>query len=201
MSIYFSALFVLLVAQMATISVLVMPLPYAVRKRLTAAWDALLARSQFRTVAAIVCSLVALLFADSWRRARARASVGAGDSMQALTSRSFNQRNVYISGFILYFAVCIPIVLNVVRRLSKYEGLLRELREQREQRGQRGQPADADADADAAAAAAADVRSLRKQLQAKKVSLKALQSQVDGLHRQFDTENLDTGAAPHKKDQ
>ncbi|QGN16064.1 endoplasmic reticulum transmembrane protein 1 [Kluyveromyces marxianus] len=204
MSIYFSSLFVLLVAEMSIMFVLVMPLHYQVRKRIVATSDKFLGSSQVRTVIAIVSCLVLLLFVDSWKRASVPVSSqsyspshghghglgsasglashdpAATTSTRSLASRAYNQRNVYISGFILYFTLCIPVLLNLLSRLVKYETLLRELnsRPTSEEDLIRKQKGDDP-----------ELSELKNQLESKKKSLKALQTQVDNLNKHFDSNN------------
>lgn len=194
---------------MAVLFVLVLPLHYKIRKAVVATYDRAMSTTQMQTVIVIVGALVALLFVDSWRRAQISvflhhhasaassadpAGQGSVTPIQALASRSYNQRNIYISGFILYFSFCIPTVMSVVRRLVKYETLVRDQRANAKTAG---------------AAAAADASSvddndeytkLERQLAQKRASLKALKTQKKNLEAHFDASvKGDEPAAETKK--
>ncbi|EDO14599.1 hypothetical protein Kpol_262p4 [Vanderwaltozyma polyspora DSM 70294] len=179
MSIYFTLLFVALTLEMGTLFFLVLPLPFRLRKSMCTVYDRLYYNQQFRTVGAILGVLVGMLFADSWKRANVHVSTyhdqnsnemtnDAGSlitPVQVLTSRAYNQRNVYISGFILYFVLCIITVMSIVRRLVKYQSLINE--------------SDKNIDDDR----------LLQELKSKKTSLEGLKSQIANLEKQFDQTN------------
>lgn len=111
--------------------------------------------------------LVFLLFIDSWKRAQVL--VGSGQlgenghpSLQALASKAYNQRNVYISGFILFFTLLIPMLHRLNVNLVKYKTEIREMENDD------------------------NWKKLEKELSAKEKSLKGLQIQVRNLNSQFD---------------
>ncbi|CUS20503.1 LAQU0S01e08086g1_1 [Lachancea quebecensis] len=193
MSVYLSVLFGALTLEMACLFVLVLPLHYKIRKGLVSTYDRFMSYTQVKTVIWITSGLVALLFVDSWKRAQVSVflhhyqgqgiggasadptGAGAITPVQALASRAYNQRNTYISGFILYFCFCIPTVISVVRRLVKYETLLRDKDSQSE-----GQ-------SEAETEAEAEVAKLKKELSERKASIKALEKQKANLEAHFDS--------------
>lgn len=73
---------------------------------------------------------VGLLFIDSWKRSQIRVStyrnqknpyiLNSVTPVDALASRAYNQRNVYISGFIIYFYICILTVMSILRRIVEW---------------------------------------------------------------------------------
>lgn len=186
-----SVLFGALTLEMACLFVLVLPLHYKIRKGLVSTYDRFMSYTQVKTVIWITAGLVGLLFVDSWKRAQVSVflhhhqgvggpsanpdGAGAITPVQALASRAYNQRNTYISGFILYFCFCIPTVISVVRRLVKYETLLRDKDSQHE--GQN----------EAETKAEAEVAKLKKELSEKKASIKALAKQKANLEAHFDS--------------
>ena len=180
MSLYFTLLFVLLTLEMSTIFLLVLPLPFRLRRSTCALYDKLAANQQVRTAGVILAVLVSLLFADSWKRANVHVSLyhhqnsdapGSASMItptQALASRSYNQRNVYISGFILYFMVCIVTIMSIVKKLVKYETLIREQKLGHNSKENEEQ---------------------QKEFRAKELSLEALQKQVANFEKHFDELN------------
>lgn len=175
MSVYLSVLFALLTTEMACLFVLVLPLHYKIRRGLVSTYDRFMSYTQVKTVLWIVSGIVGLLFVDSWKRSRISVflhhhqatsgvdpdGAGAVTPVQALASRAYNQRNIYISGFILYFLFCIPTVISVVRRLVKYETLIRD----KESKSIKQSEVSAEADD--------EVSKLQKVLNEKKASIKA----------------------------
>ncbi|EHN00880.1 Yet2p [Saccharomyces cerevisiae x Saccharomyces kudriavzevii VIN7] len=73
---------------------------------------------------------VGLLFIDSWKRSQIKVStyhsqkppyvINTVTPVDALASRAYNQRNVYISGFIIYFCICILTVMSILRRIVEW---------------------------------------------------------------------------------
>ncbi|SCV05705.1 LANO_0H13366g1_1 [Lachancea nothofagi CBS 11611] len=193
MSVYLSVLFAMLTTEMACLFLLVLPLHYKIRKAMASTYFRLMSYTQVKTVIAIVGGLVGLLFVDSWKRSQITVSLhhhqvsagadpngsGSVTSVQALASRAYNQRNIYISGFILYFAFCIPTVISVVRRLVKYETLIREKASNESgPNGEKSSGKDREEDA--------KVVQLREELAEKKASIKALERQKASLEAHFD---------------
>lgn len=174
---------------MVSMFILVLPLHFQIRKKIVVGWEKLLKGTQFRTVVTILSGLVLLLFVDSWKRANipvvsgSSATQNATSSLKVLTTRAYNQRNVYISGFILYFMICIPVLLNLLTRLVKYETLIRE---------QNSTPAventeDGKQKNVNKSKVPSELAELESQLEAKKTSLKALEIQVKNLNDHFDS--------------
>lgn len=101
--------------------------------------------------------------------------------IQALASRAYNQRNMYISGFILYFSICIPTVMSIVKRLVKYQGLINE---QEKQKLTKTSPK-----SEKISNKKAESTKLQEQLKKKQISLEGLQKQVKNLEKYFDEKN------------
>lgn len=194
MSLYFTALFGVLTFEMVALFTIVLPLPYRIRKILYNNYYKLTSTRQFQTVYFIFGGIVALLFVDSWKRAQVKVSLyhhkkyGQEDSdpaavtpIQALASRAYNQRNVYISGFILYFMVCIPTVMTIVRRLVKYQNLINEeeVALKKDSKDSKKEKPVEDKDID----------DLTQKLKNRTASLDGLQKQVKNLEDYFDKQN------------
>ncbi|EJS42870.1 yet1p [Saccharomyces arboricola H-6] len=192
MSLYFTTLFLLLTIEMVMLFIFVLPLPFRIRRGIFSTYNQLTAKQQVKTIIFIIGCLVGLLFIDSWKRSQIRVSLYHHDNsgtmgssavtpIQALASRAYNQRNMYISGFILYFSICIPTVMSIVKRLVKYQGLINEQKKKK--------VANNSEKAKKASEEAADFAKLQEQLKKKQISLEGLQKQVKNLEKYFDEKN------------
>lgn len=170
---YLTLLFLVLILEMSVLFVLVLPLPFRIRRLFVRSYDKLQELGQLRTVGVILYGLVGMLFLDSWwraQRATQRFSEGAtqdplNTGLQTFATKAYNERNLYISGFILYFSICIPTVINILKSLIRQYEL--------------------------GAAAAGDdteeVKLLRQELKGKQASLTALRAQKKNLETHFDS--------------
>lgn len=130
MGVYLAALFSLLVIEMAILFVLVLPLPQRMRRWLYLRYSIVSSNKKFRTYMVGVMVFVGLLFIDSWKRSQIKVStyrdqknpyiINSVTPVDALASRAYNQRNVYISGFIIYFCICILTVMSILRRIVEW---------------------------------------------------------------------------------
>ncbi|CAI4540106.1 ASN_HP2_G0031370.mRNA.1.CDS.1 [Saccharomyces cerevisiae] len=191
MSLYFTTLFLLLTVEMVMLFIFVLPLPFRIRRGIFSTYNQLTAKQQIKTIIFITGCLVGLLFIDSWKRSQIRVSLYHNDNsgsigssavtpIQALASRAYNQRNMYISGFILYFSICIPTVMSIVKRLVKYQGLINEQEKQKLNKPSSNSKKDSNE---------ADSTKLQEELRKKQISLEALQKQVKNLEKYFDEKN------------
>lgn len=191
MSLYFTTLFLLLTVEMVMLFIFVLPLPFRIRRGIFSTYNQLTAKQQIKTIIFITGSLVGLLFIDSWKRSQIRVSLYHNDNsgsigssavtpIQALASRAYNQRNMYISGFILYFSICIPTVMSIVKRLVKYQGLINEQEKQKLNKPSSNSKKDSNE---------ADSTKLQEELRKKQISLEGLQKQVKNLEKYFDEKN------------
>ena len=191
MSLYFTTLFLLLTVEMVMLFIFVLPLPFRIRRGIFSTYNQLTAKQQIKTIIFITGCLVGLLFIDSWKRSQIRVSLYHNDNsgsigssavtpIQALASRAYNQRNMYISGFILYFSICIPTVMSIVKRLVKYQGLINEQEKQKLNKPSSNSKKDSNE---------ADSTKLQEELRKKQISLEGLQKQVKNLEKYFDEKN------------
>ncbi|PTN23272.1 Yet1p [Saccharomyces cerevisiae] len=191
MSLYFTTLFLLLTVEMVMLFIFVLPLPFRIRRGISSTYNQLTAKQQIKTIIFITGCLVGLLFIDSWKRSQIRVSLYHNDNsgsigssavtpIQALASRAYNQRNMYISGFILYFSICIPTVMSIVKRLVKYQGLINEQEKQKLNKPSSNSKKDSNE---------ADSTKLQEELRKKQISLEGLQKQLKNLEKYFDEKN------------
>ncbi|AJS70220.1 Yet2p [Saccharomyces cerevisiae YJM681] len=130
MGVYLAVLFSLLVIEMAILFILVLPLPQRMRRWLYIRYSIISTNKKFRTYMVGIMIFVGLLFIDSWKRSQIRVSTYRNQKnpyiinnvipVDALASRAYNQRNVYISGFIIYFYICILTVMSILRRIVEW---------------------------------------------------------------------------------
>ena len=130
MGVYLAVLFSLLVIEMAILFSLVLPLPQRMRRWLCIRYSIISTNKKFRTYMVGIMIFVGLLFIDSWKRSQIRVStyrnqknpyiINSVTPVDALASRAYNQRNVYISGFIIYFYICILTVMSILRRIVEW---------------------------------------------------------------------------------
>ncbi|AJS77655.1 Yet2p [Saccharomyces cerevisiae YJM1527] len=130
MGVYLAVLFSLLVIEMAILFILVLPLPQRMRRWLYIRYSIISTNKKFRTYMVGIMIFVGLLFIDSWKRSQIRVStyrnqknpyiINSVTPVDALASRAYNQRNVYISGFIIYFYICILTVMSILRRIVEW---------------------------------------------------------------------------------
>lgn len=130
MGVYLAVLFSLLVIEMAILFILVLPLPQCMRRWLYIRYSIISTNKKFRTYMVGIMIFVGLLFIDSWKRSQIKVStyrnqknpyiINSVTPVDALASRAYNQRNVYISGFIIYFYICILTVMSILRRIVEW---------------------------------------------------------------------------------
>ena len=193
MSIYFTLLFVFLILEMGILFFIVLPLPNRIRKLVYNTWTKLSNKQEYRTVSYILWVIVGLLFIDSWKRANIPIHLyfhsNRGDntinrlgnnfedsvtSIQGLATRAYNQRNVYISGFILYFMIVIPSIMTLIRRLIKYQDLIDKKMGGKQE------------DLDKLKTGDKDLDELRDQLKKREISLDGLKRQISNYEKYFD---------------
>lgn len=194
MSLYFTCLFAMLTLEMAALFILVLPLPNKMRKVMYNTWVRLSEKQEIRTIVVIMSIIVGMLFVDSWKRANVKVNLyghgegpegGMATSLQALAGRAYNQRNVYISGFILYYMIGIVTVLSIVRRLVKYKDLINaESKASGEKKSSEKVKTATSAEQDE------EITELERQLAAKEADLEAMRRQVENLEKHFDESNL-----------
>lgn len=177
---YLNILFALLVFEMSLLFLLVLPLPFRIRRMIVDIFERILKFPQLKTITSIGYVLVGILFLDSWKRTysvsfRNTFPVGKAlseDRMTATTqeyvSRTYNQRNLYLSGFLLYFNVCIPTVVNILRSMIRHK----------EQNCKSIKTAGSNSK---------KLMALRKELSEKEVSLEAMRKQKANLDALFDS--------------
>lgn len=130
------ALFTILTGEMSFLSLIVLPLPLVVRRVIYNHMFLQLVNSmRFRTIAVVGGMIVSLLLVDSWKRANIKVNPYSYEQdhsttpIQILATRAYNQRNVYLSGFILYFGICIATVMIIIGKIIRFEDEVKKKKE------------------------------------------------------------------------
>ena len=191
MAVYLTILFGLLVLQMTSLLILSLPLPTLLRKVVVKLYDQFLFKSsQVKTVLLVINVLVISLFVDSYKRASVplpKTENGLMLQPEILATKAYHQRNVYISGFILYSMIVIPVMLGLITKVTKlsteistYKSNIAEEKEENE-----------------------DIKALKQKLDSKIKSLEVLEKQYANRKSFVDEQKLDkdTNNTAAKKEQ
>lgn len=137
MSIQMSLVFATLVVQMGVLVVLLLPLPHSVRVRIVDLTWVLQRSNQFRVVVVFTSLLLGLQFVDCLRRLdrfnatsasfRGYQNMSGTLTHEQLASKFYSQRNLYLTGAVLYLGLSIGTVVTILRKLAKKEADFRAL--------------------------------------------------------------------------
>lgn len=131
MSLQMSLVFCTLIGQMITLLVLVLPLPYVVRQKIVDLTFVLQKSQNFRVGIVFSIILMSLQLLDCIQRLNKYADAETnphfpGIDYDRLASKFYSQRNLYLSGAVLYLQVAIGTVVTIVRKMVLKEKLYRE---------------------------------------------------------------------------
>lgn len=124
--------FFCLVLEMVLLTLLLMPLPFKVRKGVVMISDKLIESTHYRVFIWFIGFIVSLMFLDSLKRSTTsyhhhrsgrhhHIDSASYLSPAELANRNYNQRNMYITGLVLYFALCIPTIVSILKKLIKHK--------------------------------------------------------------------------------
>jgi len=196
MTLYYSLVFVLLVAEMALFVALIIPLPYAAKRKLFnfISESPLVAKLQYGMKITFIFILI--LFVDSVNRVYrvqvemallAKDSSGVGraaavgsERMEVQARKFYSQRNMYLTGFTLFLSLILNrtygMILDVLRleeKVKMYEG-------DKDAGGKEGEKLGHRYRAD-------QIGELKKQLDQKDRDLQAMKKQAEGLQKEYDS--------------
>lgn len=176
-----SIVFGLLVFEMTYLLLLMVPLPFPVRQKLVNGSVKLYHNRNFKSGLIFTTVMMGLQFVDCFQKllryhfsdenALARDGPARYD---LLASKFYSQRNLYISGAVLYLEISIITVVTILRKLVLKEELYRAASGKKEALATEPQQE------------AAGIRKLIKQREA---DIAALKKQLDGAQRQYNTLN------------
>jgi len=157
-------------------TILVLPLPLQIRKQSLKLYEYLFQHKEVKTTVNISLGLIGLLFIDSFQKTFKFKTSSTYDPRHLQSTYSqgpdamakifYNQRNLYISGAVLFFGIAIPTVFNIIRRLIKYEefNLEKTSKEVRD----------------------AKIKELTDELERKEKDIETFKSQKKGLEKSYD---------------
>ncbi|KAM4058443.1 b-cell receptor-associated protein 31-like domain-containing protein [Hirsutella rhossiliensis] len=204
MTLYYSLVFLLLVFEMGLFMLLLVPLPFTVKRKIFTfvSENPIVAKIQYWMKITFVFILI--LFIDSVNRvyrvqlellaateqtSKGSATVMGHERLEVQARKFYSQRNMYLCGFTLFLSLILNrtyvMILEVMRledRVRSYEGTKKDTKES-EKLAVAGKPG--------------ELASLKKQLEKKEQDLQTLKKQSEQLHKAYD-ELSDKYAATQK---
>lgn len=173
MSIIFGAL----IGEMGVLIVLLLPLPFVVRSNIVHVLEAVQKSQNFKVGAVFLVLLLGLQFMDCLNRLKRLHGLdspyyttNAGSlSYDQLATKFYSQRNLYLTGFVLYLILAIFTVTTIVKKLVKKEGEFRKLVAEHANKDN-----------------TSEVRELEQAIEKKERDLEVLKKQIAGLQRSYD---------------
>lgn len=192
MTLYYSLVFALLVLEMGIFMLLIVPLPYTMKRRLFTfiSENPLVAKLQYGMKITFIFILI--LFVDSVNRVYrvqvelsnaknqggAAASVAGSERMEVQARKFYSQRNMYLCGFTLFLSLILNrtyvLILDTLRleeKVKRYEGDPKASGKESEKLAQAG--------------GAGEIGKLKNQLAQKDRELEAMKKQSEGLSREY----------------
>ncbi|OAP64352.1 hypothetical protein AYL99_00324 [Fonsecaea erecta] len=195
MTLYYSLVFMLLVAEMVLFLALIIPMPFTFKRKMFnfISESPLVAKVQYGMKITFIFILI--LFLDSVNRVYrvqvemaalskdtsgvGRAAAIGSERMEVQARKFYSQRNMYLTGFTLFLSLILNrtygMILDVLRleeKVKMYEGDKRA-------GGKEGEKLSHEYRAD-------QIGELKKQLQKKDKELEAMKSQAQGLQKEYD---------------
>lgn len=190
MTLYYSLVFVLLVAEMALFMLLIVPLPFTIRRKMFTFISESPIVAKFQYAMKITFIFILILFLDSVNRvyrvqlelAESNKSQGSSvlghERMEVQARKFYSQRNMYLCGFTLFLSLILnrtyTMILDVLRleeKVKKYEG--------------NPKAGGKDSQKLANAGDAGEIGKLRKELAEKQRDFDVLKTQSEGLSREY----------------
>lgn len=208
MTLYYTLVFMLLMAEMALFMFLIIPMPFSLKRRVFTfiSENPIVAKLQYGLKITFIFILI--LFIDSVNRVyRVQVELSSvtegGNNAQAIMGHErlevqarkfYSQRNMYLCGFTLFLSLILNrtyiMILEVLRleeKLKQYEGTDKNTK-QSEKLSQAG--------------GAGEIAGLKRQLAKKDQDIETLKKQAEGLHREYNelAEKVGNSDATPKKD-
>ncbi|KAF8860118.1 putative BAP31 domain protein [Acephala macrosclerotiorum] len=207
MTLYYSLVFLLLVSEMALFMLLIIPLPFTIRRKMFTfiSESPLVAKLQYGMKITFIFILI--LFIDSVNRvyrvqlelAESNKQQGAAvlghERMEVQARKFYSQRNMYLCGFTLFLSLILnrtyTMILDVLRleeKVKAYEGDPKTGGKQSEKLANAGD--------------AGEIGKLKKQLAEKDRDIETLKKQSEGLSREYNNlgDKFTASDATPKKD-
>lgn len=175
-----SLVFGVLVTEMAVLFIYLLPMPFVVRRKLVNGAAALRQNSNFKVGLVFSTILMALQFMDCLKKLQRFANIEnpyfaqntarGGDMLyDQLALKFYAQRNLYITGAVLYLALSINTVVSILRNLVSKESDLRKLQLT---------PKESDSDV---------LAQLRKELKLRELDIETMKKQLKSAQAAYDS--------------
>ncbi|RYP75298.1 hypothetical protein DL770_007447 [Monosporascus sp. CRB-9-2] len=191
MTLYYTLVFLLLVAEMALFMLLIIPMPFSVRRRIFTfiSENPIIAKLQYGLKITFIFILI--LFLDSVNRvyrvqielaaatdsSKGTAAVMGHERLEVQARKFYSQRNMYLCGFTLFLSlilnrtyIMILETLRLEQKLKKYEGTEKDTKES-EKLAQAGK--------------SGEIAGYKRKLELKDREIETLKKQAEGLTREY----------------
>ncbi|KAI0178922.1 B-cell receptor-associated 31-like protein [Hypoxylon sp. FL1284] len=191
MTLYYSLVFVLLVAEMSLFMLLVVPMPFTIRRKMFTflSENPIVAKIQYWLKITFVFILI--LFLDSVNRvyrvqlelasatdsSKGTAAVMGHERLEVQARKFYSQRNMYLCGFTLFLSLILNrtylMIIETLRleeKLKQYEGTDRKTKES-EKLATAGKPG--------------EISRLKNEIEKRDRDIEALKKQAEGLSREY----------------
>ncbi|KAI3395092.1 hypothetical protein diail_1772 [Diaporthe ilicicola] len=206
MTLYYTLVFMLLMAEMALFMFLIIPMPFSLKRRVFTfiSENPIVAKLQYGLKITFIFILI--LFIDSVNRVyrvqvelasvtenNAQAIMGH-ERLEVQARKFYSQRNMYLCGFTLFLSLILNrtyiMILDVLRleeKLKQYEGTDKNTKQSQKL---------------SEAGGAGEIAGLKRQLAKKDQDIETLKKQASGLHREYNelAEKVGNSDALPKKD-
>ncbi|KAF2139958.1 uncharacterized protein K452DRAFT_274550 [Aplosporella prunicola CBS 121167] len=209
MTLYYSLVFMLLVAEMVIFMSLIVPLPFTWRRKLFTfiSESQLIAKLQYGMKITFIFILI--LFIDSVNRVYrvqielaaaskdttrgGTAVLGGSERMEVQARKFYSQRNMYLCGFTLFLSLILNRTYVMILDVLRLEEEVKSLKGDSTAKGKSGLGQAGDA---------GEIGRLRKELEAKDRDIENLKKQAEGLSREYNRmgDEISTADSVPKKD-
>ncbi|ODQ78235.1 hypothetical protein BABINDRAFT_9458 [Babjeviella inositovora NRRL Y-12698] len=182
MSIQMNLVFLILIGELAILAVLVAPLPQVVRSKIVDLATFAMRQVHCQVISVFSSALIGLMFLDSVHKlARAAppalnhplGTVAPPPTSEQLVRVFYAQRNMYLTGAVLFFGMAIGTVVTILKQLVRAQKRLAAVKGDSSEGG-------------ASEGSLQEIDNLKKDLNKKEMDVNTLKKQVDGLGRAFD---------------
>ncbi|RKF78565.1 Uncharacterized protein C9E9.04 [Golovinomyces cichoracearum] len=190
MTLYYSLVFLLLVTEMALFMLLIVPLPFTIRRKMFTliSESPIIAKLQYGMKVTFIFILI--LFVDSVNRVfrvqlelaesnkqQGRSAIMGHERLEVQARKFYSQRNMYLCGFTLFLSLILNRTYTLILEVLRLEEKVKKYEESKMGDKKNGLPTDVDS--------IEEVVKLRKVLSEKDRDLEILKKQSEGLSREY----------------
>ncbi|RKF65375.1 Uncharacterized protein C9E9.04 [Golovinomyces cichoracearum] len=190
MTLYYSLVFLLLVTEMALFMLLIVPLPFTIRRKMFTliSESPIIAKLQYGMKVTFIFILI--LFVDSVNRVfrvqlelaesnkqQGRSAIMGHERLEVQARKFYSQRNMYLCGFTLFLSLILNRTYTLILEVLRLEEKVKKYEESKMEDKKNVLPTDVDS--------IEEVVKLRKVLSEKDRDLEILKKQSEGLSREY----------------